>query len=368
MGGTVPTEPIYIGGQAVHCKFYTLARNPGDPSRIEGTFTLVGGEGVLTLDALVGPQGIPGQPSPIIRPQWGSPITDPEDLPDTATLDASDDGRAWYIDGQWHIYADMDGDFHVVQGSIPGPPGVTPDISVSAEGVPATSPVTYGSIDVQESGTTAAPNFHIKIPLIPGPEGPASSIELASDYDDSISAHDGDFLRYDEESEKWGPASPSIVYPKMWTIPEGNWIESTSSSGRTLIASLNLPALPFEWYPDVIGHLRIRKTLLSSAQLEIEVRIGDTGVGTGDTAPLCGLSPYDPTFNLFDSIAIAQIGPHFSNESDPMRSVSPDTSVARVLDGQAKTIYVYVHKVGGAGSYEFTKDRAQLRINVMPVK
>jgi hypothetical protein len=41
--------------------------------------------------------------------------------------------------------------------------------------------------------------------------------------------------------------------------------------------------------------------------------------------------------------------------------------VARVDAGQAKTFYVFIHKLGGAGSYQFTKTSAQLRININPV-
>ena len=57
---TVPAEPILIGGKSVYLKFYAMPRQQGDPRRIEGTMTLVGNEGVLTLDAVVGPQGTPG--------------------------------------------------------------------------------------------------------------------------------------------------------------------------------------------------------------------------------------------------------------------------------------------------------------------
>lgn len=363
---TVPVEPIYIGGVPVYCKFFAVARNPGDPSRIEGTFTIVGSEAVLTLDALVGPQGNPGTPSPIIRPEWGSPVTDPEDLPNVATLDDSDNGRAWYINGQWHVYHEAE--YHVIQGSIPGPPGVTPNISVTAEQIEAEDPIVYGEIEVIETGTSTAPNFHIKIPGVVGPEGPAAAIGSASDFDDG-DAEVGKLVGVvSEDPVTYGLISPSILHSKMWTIPESNFIAHTGSEGRFLIASLNIPAQEYEWYPDVVGHVRVRRSgLLSTAQIEVEVRIGDTGAGTGESEPLCGLAPYDPTTILFDSVTIAHILPHFSDTGDPIRSISPDTSVARVPDGQAKTIYVYIHKVGGTGSYEFTKPGAQLRVNVRPV-
>jgi len=363
---TVPVEPIYIGEKAVHCKFFTNARNPGDPSRIEGTFTVVGSEAVLTLDALIGPQGTPGQPSPIIRPQWGSSVTNAANLPALNTLEDSDNGRAWYIDGQWHVYSE--GAWHVIQGSIPGPPGITPDISVTAEVIEAEGSV-YGPIEVIPTGTSTAHNFHLKIPGVQGPEGPAASIGSASDFNDS-GAEVGQFVGVvTQDPVTYGLLRPAVLYPKTWTIPESNFINYNGSQGRFLIASLNIPAQDFEWYPDVAGHVRIRRSdVFSSAQVEVEVRIGDTGLSsTGEASPLCGLAPYDPTTALLDSVTIAHILPHFSNATDLIRSISPDTSVGRVLVGEAKTIYVFIHKLGGTGNYEFTKTGAQLRLNMMPV-
>ena len=366
---TVPVEPILIGGKSVYLKFFAMPRNAGDPRRVEGTMTLIGPDGVLTLDALVGPQGIPGEPSPIIRPEWGSPIVDPDDLPSLATLDDSDDGRAWYIDGQWHVYSHQAGEYVVIQGSIPGPPGTTPDISVTAESIEVdTGTFTYGAIEVQESGTSTAPNFHIKIPALPGPEGPASAIELASDYDDTLPSEAGDFL-IKLDNDKWGPGSPTWILPRKYTIPHNQFISHTGGEARFLVASLVIPPQEVDWYPDVIGHMRmVRGALLSSAQCEVEVRIGPTSTsGTGEDAPLCGLAPYDPTVAALDAIKISYVMPHFSWSGDPDRSLSPDTPAGRCESGVEYTIYVFVHKKGGFGAWQFFNEDAQLRVDVCPV-
>jgi len=366
---TVPAEPILIGGRSVYLKFYAMPRQQDDPRRIEGTMTLVGPEGVLTLDALVGPKGDPGQPSPIIRPQWGSPVAEVGDLPALATLDESDDGRAWYIDGEWHVYSDDAAEYVVVQGSIPGPAGVTPDISVTAEVIEADAgQFTYGDIEVVETGTSVAPNFHIKIPALPGPEGPASAIELASDYDDTTPSAAGDFL-VKLANDKWGPGSPTYFVPRKYTIPHNNFIDHTGSEARFMIGSINIPAQDWDWYPDVIGHVRLQRSgLLSSAQCEVEVRIGPTATaGTGETSDLCALGPYDPSVALLDAITVAHIMPHFSSTSDPNRSLSPDSAAGLCDAGTAYTLFVFVHKLGGNGSWQFTKTDAQLRVDVCPV-
>ena len=364
---TVPAEPILIGNRSVFLKFYAMPRNAGDPRRIEGTFTLVGQDGVLTLDALVGPKGEPGVPSPIIRPEWGSPVKVFADLPNISTLDASDDGRAWYLsDGTWAVYAHRQGQYEIVQGSIPGPVGATPDISVTAEAIPALGPV-YGPIDVTETGTSTNPNFHIKIPAVPGPEGPASAIERASDYDLTTPSSPGDFL-IKLPNDKWGPGQPTYFVPRKYSIPHNQFIDHNGGEARFLIASLVIPAQPHDWYPDVCGHMRLKRGLLSSAQCEVEVRIGPTGTsGTGETSPLCGLAPYDPSVALLDSITVAHVMPHFSDVGDPNRSVTPDSATGRCKAGGAYTIFVFVHKLGGFGSWQFTNTDAQLRVDVCPV-
>ena len=111
----------------------------------------------------------------------------------------------------------------------------------------------------------------------------------------------------------------------------------------------------------------MKRGLLSSAQLEIEVRIGNTGVGTGETEDLIGLAPDDPALLSIDQEYIMVILPHFSSPTSQLRSISPDTSVGRVPAGQAKTVFVFIHKIGGTGGYVFATPTAQLRVAVTPV-
>ena len=242
------------------------------------------------------------------------------------------------------------------------------DISVTAEAVPAATGATvYGPIDVVETGTSTHPNFHIKIPALPGPEGPASAIELASDYDRSVASVAGDFL-VKKSNGKWAPGHPTWVAPRKYTIPHNSFISHDGSEGRFLIASLNIPAQEFDWIPDVIGHVRLQRGLLSTAQCEVEVRVGPTATaGTGDTSPLCGLGPYDPSVALLDSITVAHVLPHFSDLGDPNRALSPDTAAGHCKAGDAYTFFVFVHKVGGNGGWKFTNTDAQLRVDVCPV-
>lgn len=359
-------EPVHIGDADVRLGFWGMPRNADDPRRVAGTFTLINGEGDLVLDVFIGPKGDPGEPMPPWRIEWDSTVENIGDLPAVASLDESDDGRAWVIGTNVYVYVHDLGGYRSIDAGIPGPVGPTPDIDFSAELVQTVDPTDL-TVEVVESGTSLAKNFHLKLPTAPliGPEGPSTAIRLAPDYDDTFPPQDGQGIVWDEASERFKPGDLSPFAAKMYTIPEALFTEYSGAAGRQLIASIDIEPQLVAWYPDVLGHVRWRRHLLSSAQIEIEVRIGDTGVGTGETAPLCGLAPYDPS--TLDSITIAHIMPHFSDTGDPTRSVHPDYATARVSPGQAKTIYVFTHKIGGLGGYEFTRDTAQLRLNLQPV-
>jgi hypothetical protein len=358
------TEPVLAAQVMARLEWWLLPQEPGDPRRVVGTATIVDGEAILLTDAIVGPQGIPGEPADIIRREYG--ITDPGDLPSVEILDESDNGRGWYIDGQWHVYDH--GSYHILQGSIQGPPGTTPILTMSAEQIEAPVEGPIGEIDVDPSGSSTEPHFHLKIPGIPGPEGPASAIELASDYDDDgTPAEAGDFLV--KKTVGWGPGTPTLLVPRKYTIPHNNFIAHTGSEPRFLIATQNIDAQDTDWYPDVIGRVKWwKQNILSSVQMEVEVRIGVTGASTGEGEPLCGLAAYDPGIAILDTAVLAYILPQFSTTADPDRAVAPDAGVGACLAGELYTVYVFMHKVGGSGNYSVTNDpTAQLRINVEPI-
>jgi hypothetical protein len=115
----------------------------------------------------------------------------------------------------------------------------------------------------------------------------------------------------------------------------------------------------------VDGHLCWSRGLFSSSQIEVEVRIENSGVGSPDTAQLVGRALYDPS--TLDAITIAHIRPHWSSIADPSRAVNPDSAVGRISAGQATTLYVILHRVGGSGVYSFIQDGAHLLIRLQPV-
>lgn len=363
---TIPVEPIYIGNRFVQIKFYAMPRNPGDPQMIAGTLTLMPDEAALTLDALIGPQGPRGLTSPFWRPEWQSTITNPADLPDT--LGEADSGRAWYISGFWHIW---DGDnWQVILGSIPGPPGPTPNISLTAEQIEMTGAIPYGDIVVQEGGTDENPTFHLLIPGIPGPKGDNSRISESLDYEGEVL--DGQTLIWDASAYdgegRWRPGDPTQQSVKYLTLPEGSFGPAgTFSAARTIIAVATILGQDAAWYPKVGGHVRWKRYgLFNSAQVIVEVRMLPQGsTDAPETGELIGKALYDP--GTLDAETIAHIRDHWSDVTEPTRAVSPESAVGRVSKDQGVDIYVMLRREAGSGTYMYVTKDSQLSIEMLPV-
>lgn len=366
-------EPFKIGDRDVRLGFWGMPRNPDDPRRTTGTFTLIDGEGDVVLDVFIGPKGDPGEPMAPWRIQWDSTVSNIGDLPLVATLDESDDGRAWVIGTTLHVYVHELGQYRQIDAGIPGPRGITPNISFEGSHVRVTTDPDDLEVTSDESGTSDSPNFALGFPsaALRGPAGPSTNLLGAPDVFGSF--FEGQVPVYSEDAggpgvEGFKAGDPSPFATKMYTIPHANFVDYAGSAGRQLIGSLNIAAQDAAYYPDVSGHLRIQRNFLSSAQVEVEIRIGDTGVGTGETAPLCALGPFDPQWALLDSIAVVDIDAHFSDTGNPVRALAPDTADGRVPAGQAKTIYVFLHKLGGSGGYTFAQNPAnQVTVRLQPV-
>lgn len=365
-------DPLKIGDRTVRLGFWGQRRQQGDPRTTVGTFTLVDGEGDVVLDVFEGPKGDPGVNAPIFDWQYDSTITNVGDLPDVATLGPADTGRGWLIGTTWYVYQDaagVDGEYKEVDAGIPGPRGLTPNLDITAELRVTTDPNDL-DIPVVPYGDSLNPGFKLRLPTraLRGPAGPSTNIRLAPDYDNSTPPLDGQGMVWDEGLDKFRPGDLSPTSVLMRTIPHVDFQEYSGSAGRQLIASLDLDPLTYAWYPDVAGRVKVLRNFLSSVQVEIEVRIGPTGVGTGETADLCGLGPYDPQWALLDATAIAYIDAQFSDTANPGRAVAPDAAAGRVPAGQAMTLYVFTHKIGGSGTYTIPADYVnQIKLLQYPV-
>lgn len=366
---TVPTEPLYIGSRYVQVKFYAAPRNPGDPSTIVGTLTLMPDENVLVLDAIRGDKGDRGEPAPFWRPQWQNTITNPADL---LQLNLGDDdaGKAYYISGYWHVWTGDE--FIPFLGSIPGPPGPTPLITITAEQIAMPESGPYGQIVVNPSGTPEEPRYHIKFPGIPGPKGDNARILEALDYF-GATPNEGQTILYSANAGGTGipgfaPGDPSPYAMRWMTFPEASFGPGgTFSSPRTVVLSGPVPEQLEAYYPKVDGHLRWKRSgFFNSAQVEVEVRwLPEGSTNSPETGNLIGRALYDPS--TLDAETISHIRAHHSDASDPSRSINPDTNVGRVPKNQAIRVYVILYRSGGNGNYVFGTPGAYLSFEMFPI-
>lgn len=366
---TIPTEPLFIGARYVQVKFYAAPRNPGDPSTIVGTLTLMPDENVLVLDAIKGDKGDQGEPAPFWRPQWQSTIVDPADLLAMQLGDA-DAGRAWYISGYWHVWTGDE--FIQFLGAIPGPPGPTPVITMTAEQILAPESGPYGEVLVTEGGTAENPTYRLSIPGIVGPKGDNSRILESLDYYGETPL-EGQTLLYSANAGGVGvpgfaPGDPSPFAMKWITFPEASFGPGgTFSATRTVILSGAVPAQEEAYYPVVDGHLRWQRSgIFNSAQVEIEVRWLEDGSTDGpETGELIGRALYDP--GVLDTETISHIRAHHSDHTNPSRSISPDTNVGRIEANVAIRCYVLIYRSGGSGNYVFNTKDSYLSYEMFPI-
>lgn len=362
---TVSTEPLFAGERFVHMKFYFAPRNPGDPTTILGTITLMPDEENIVLDAIVGPQGNPGQPAPFWNPQWDSTITDPSDL-DDLTLGTGNAGDAWYISGYWHIWTGTG--WATILGSIPGPPGPMPDIHFSAHGVEVPDGGPYGPLDVTVSGTAEEPYLDIAVPLIIGPQGPQATIRGASDVDNTVAIEDGQVPVWDDTESKFKWGSPAVNAAVIFTVPEYSFGPAGTYSGTwQVIATLLVPALDNDYYPMITGNIIWQRSgLFNSAQIEVHVRALPSGsTNSPETGDLCAKALYDPA--TLDTATVSNIFEHFSDTANPSRALSPTSAVGRIAAGQAMVYNVLINKAGGSGSYIYGTAGSHLTFKAFPV-
>jgi hypothetical protein len=371
----IPTEPLFVGERFIRVLFYIAPRNPGDPQTIIGTLTLMPGEENIVLDAIKGDKGDKGDPAPFWRPEWNSTITSVNDLPptsgnDPARLTADDAGRAWYIDGFWHIWTGEG--WRVLLGAIPGPPGPTPDVKMIFRGVQAPATLNYPfELNVAEGGTDLQPIFTVDVPIIEGPEGPQADILDAPDLYGVPQA--GQTFTYDPNAGGvnvpgvvWGDASPWAA--KMFSVPEASFGPgATLGNAWNIVASIIIPGQDQAYYPSIDGQLRWKRSgLFNNAQIEVQVRALPQGsTSAPETGLLCARALYDPS--TLDSETIAHIHEHWSDTGDPSRAVAPDSAVGRVLPGDAIVYYVLIARVGGSGSIVYATPGSHLNVKLFPV-
>jgi hypothetical protein len=358
-------DQVYLGTFLVNTHVYGVVTPSDTPDQFSATFEIMGDQGTLMTNALIGPKGDPGQNAFALRLQKDN-IDDPANLPTTLRNTDADVGKYWLID-------DVDSDGNIIGTSAyiwygtswrrmmmgtPGPPGPVPVITPS---VTLLDPNGTENTNIDVQGTTFNPfwDLRLKVPL--GPTGPpGSALSGAGDVDFlSRTPQAGDILQFN--GTKWVAAPVDTVVARPYSVPESAFTSFSGLSQRATIGTFAIPPQPFPWTPIVFGQLGAWGLELSTAPLTIgaEVRLGDPVTGA-----LVGRG-------FGNSMGEVVILPHFSSPSKPTAALTPTNGVATVPANHTNpatgTLYVNLYNDGVAGVYIFQPTDAQLFVFCTPL-
>lgn len=349
-----PGEQVYLGSMLANLHFWGVVSDLDTPAMMSASMECSGTEGSITLDALVGPQGVPGAPSPIVKMQYQDAAIDTvEDLPTNLLDNDIDIGKAWWIGN--NVYTWDGEDWMVRQMGVPGPPGPVPNVTPSIELVEDDAPTR-----IVTSGTTLNPGwlFQINKESIRGPEGDGTAIRNSADYDNSRAPLAGEAIVWN--GTHYAPGAFNLLSTRVYSVPESSFTSFTSMTTRQQIMAFAVPPQPFDWKPIVFGHVRVVGIELDADPLIIgcEVRVGNPSAGT-----LVGRG--------FGNITTwTTIIPHFSTPQSTHDAITPDNGTAIIPayhTGTAGTLYASVFNDGVGGAYNFSNANAQMTIMVVPV-
>ena len=354
---TIPLagEDVYLGSILTNVHLWGIVSDLDTPAMMSGTFEILGNDGAITLDALVGPKGNSGENAPIVDMQWED-FDDPADLPDNLTDDDVDVGKAWWIGNQVYVW---DGTVYQAKAmGTAGPPGPVPNIAPSVELLDPDDDDLETSVEV--TGTATNPGWHMKLKVPKGPQGDNAEIREAVDYSETATGPPtiGQTITWD--GTHYSPQSVGDIMPRFYSVPEANFTNFTGITTRQQIAQAVIPPQDFDCVPWVNGHIRAVGVEADSDPLILgcEVRLGDPTTG-----PLVARG-------FGNSSTWTTIVPHFSSPGSPNDAMSPDNGMAVIhagATGPASTLYVNLFNDGIAGVYAFDRKNAQVGVLLIPI-
>lgn len=344
----IPGDPVYLGSFLANTHWYGVVGDGETPAMQVATMEAVSQDAVICLDALKGDKGDKGDPADICKMQWDSTITASSQLPTNLNI-STDVGKAWWIGNLVYVWT---GTHYVAKAmGSPGQPGETPHVTVTMERIAPDLTST-----VVQSGTSLNPVLHFKIAAPRGPQGPASSIALASDYDNTLPPTSGQVVTWSSSKNKWEPSDFAARHPRLYSVPESAFTNYTGLTQRQTILSYTVQAQDYDWVPYVNGHIKAFGLELDADPLTIgcEVRLGDPNTGQLIGRGFGNISSW------------THITPHFSTSGDSSAAVAPDNGVAMVSAGHTATINVNLYNDGLLGAYVYNRAGSQLAILTVP--
>lgn len=154
----------------------------------------------------------------------------------------------------------------------PGLPPVLRNVTVNQVAYGTTPPASSFTL-VSAGGAGTASVYDLTLYVNSGQQGASGSTAISSASDFSGTLANGKILVYNSSTAKWtvsSPATGDIYAPSSYSSYSGNAAQAT-------LATLTIPAQPFDWRPDVAGFA----TATGTANTKVELLAQMTNPSTG---------------------------------------------------------------------------------------
>lgn len=372
------TSPVPSLGDIVYLASYLFqvgveaqTTMPDTPNQYSAKIGVMGDQGDLNLEPLMGATGPAGAVDLVLRRQTltatGKLVNNSSQLP-RLTNTPTDIGKYFLLDdlddtghvSQEWAYIWYGASYRRVAMGAFGPPGPVPKVNLEIE---LTEPGTDAF--VATAGQTLAPVWTFKLPVPQGEPGPVSPLWLFDDFDSTFAPQPGYVVGftggYNTSGEPmWGPISLDQVLPTPYSVPESHFNTYVGVSQSAPIASFEIPPQTFAYTPIVWGHIGGNGISLSSDPFMIgcQVLLGDQVTGVQVARGLGG------------TLGVVNIYPHYSYAAQTSQAITPTNDYAVVQpfsEGPASTLYINLWNDGQIGVYAFDTSDAQVFVQCLPV-
>jgi hypothetical protein len=277
-----PSQPVlpigslvYLASYLIKMKLHAETTGSDTPNLYSADLEIMGDQGDMQIDPLLGPRGYPGKHTFPLRRQ-SLPVVntqaDIEALAPTLTDTPKDIGKYWNLAelDQWDNITGLQSwiwwgtGWRVLMIGSYGQPGAVPQITPEINQIPPQAQPTYPdkSSSIDTSGSTLEPTWVFNLPLPGGLPGTITELYDFPDVDTTgwetlpVNSLMGATNEYTESGLLiWRPRTISNMMPGAFSMPENAFSSYSGVSQRAAIGSYAIPPQPWPWTPVVWGQL-----------------------------------------------------------------------------------------------------------------
>ena len=249
--------------------------------------------------------------------------------------------------GQWWHRLDDDGMDHWSGAEWVHSPGAIGDRGPDAPATSVTVTTTHdAALTVPALNVTGpGPELTIQATAPAGPQGPAGpagasgAIADATDFDDSTGPTQGSVFAFNRGSRTWKVQPPPGGFgPWSWWGTDFA-ADQQAATSKLIAGTFAIPALPFDWRPEVYGHLTIFCQAVAGVDVVAYARLNNSnGIMLATAAGIRTVGSYDPY----------ALNPAYGDEGT--KPLSPASSYAVVPAYQTAAIVVTAERIGATNT------------------